>query len=229
MSHQTVTFAVCLLGPLILLPIIARIMRGDRDNEEGHRIQKISLLVLFAWFGIAVVIGNQSGLSFPIFAVTLAVPVVLFTTLSFVEPLRSWLMAVPVHWLALLQVYRVAGALFLYLYYTGFDLPRGFAMNAGWGDVLTGVIAIPVALLLMKQRFGAWPLIVLCVVGIGDLILAPLSAYLYGGGQLSSFPLNMIPLFIGPPLGISLHILNLRAYFLQKGRMADEALTFGAR
>lgn len=217
MFNQALTYVVCLLGPLILLPLISRIMRGERDDAEGYRIQKISLLVLLVWFGIALVAGVQSGLSFPIFGIALAGPLLIFTALSFVDPLRSWLKTVPVHWLALLQVYRVAGALFLYLYYTGFDLSRGFALNAGWGDVLTGVIAIPAALLLMKKRYGIWPLVILCAVGIGDLILAPLSAYLYGAGQLSSFPLNMIPLFTGPPLGISLHILSLRAYVLQNG------------
>jgi len=228
MSNSVLTYLVCLVGPMVLLPLISRIMRGENSDAEGYRAQRISLLVLLAWFGIALVVGNQSGLSFPIFGIALAVPLIVITGLSFVDPLRSWLKSVPVHWLVMLQVYRVAGALFLYLYFTGFDLSRGFALNAGWGDVLTGVIAVPAALMLMKKSFGVWPLVIVCVIGIGDLILAPLSAHLYGAGQLSSFPLNMIPLFIGPPLGISLHILSLRAYVLQKGQTPANLPAYGA-
>ncbi len=222
-------FLVCLIGPLILLPLISRVMRGEVNNAEGFRAQRISLVVLFTWFGLAILVGRQFGLSFPIFGSAFVIPVIAITALSFVDPLRSWLKMVPVHWLALLQVYRLAGALFLYLYYSGFHLSRGFAMNAGWGDVLTGLIAVPAAFLLMKRRFGMWPLLILCAVGIGDLILAPLSAYLYGEGQLSSFPLNLIPLFIGPPLGICLHILSLRAYVLQRRQSAGNHMTSGAK
>ena len=229
MSSSVLTYLVCLFGPMVLLPLISRILRGERSDAGGYRAQRISLLVLFAWFSIALVVGNQSGLSFPTFGIALAVPLIVITGLSFVDPLRSWLISVPVHWLVMLQAYRVAGALFLYLYFTGFDLSRGFALNAGWGDVLTGLIAVPAALMLMKKRYGIWPLVIVCVIGIGDLILAPLSAYLYGAGQLSSFPLNMIPLFIGPPLGITLHILSLRAYFLQSGQTSVDVSGLGAR
>jgi len=216
MSNEILTALVCLAGPLILIVTIARIMRGALDTPAGGKARRSSFFFLMIWFGIALVIGLQAGLSFPIFGLAFVIPVVVITTLSFFDPLRSWLTHVPVHWLAFLQTYRVAGALFLYLYYTGEDLSRGFALNAGWGDVLTGVVAVPAGLLLMRGLYGAWPLIVLCVIGIGDLILAPLSAHLYGAGDLSNFPLNMIPLFLGPPLGVCLHILSLRAFVLQR-------------
>jgi len=41
------TFLVCLIGPLILLPLISRVMRGEVNDAEGFRAQRISLVVLF--------------------------------------------------------------------------------------------------------------------------------------------------------------------------------------
>ena len=94
---------------------------------------------------------------------------------------------------------------------------RGFALNAGWGDVLTGVLALPVGTMVMRRMSGHGVALVLwSIIGIGDLILAPVSAWLYGAQDLVTFPLNSIPLFLGPPLGILLHIVTLRIYYLRE-------------
>ena len=45
---------------------------------------------------------------------------------------------------------------------------------------------------------------------------APTSAQLYGAERLVDFPINTVALFLGPPLGILLHIFVLRAWWLQK-------------
>ena len=55
------------------------------------------------------------------------------------------------------------------------------------------------------------------IIGIGDLILAPASARMFGAGEaLIGFPLNLIPLFLGPPFGILLHLWTLRAFYLKR-------------
>ena len=61
-------------------------------------------------------------------------------------------------------------------------------MNAGWGDILTGMLAIPVAL-AVAARIRFWPLLVVawCLIGAGDLVLAPLTAVLYGGPTVDGF------------------------------------------
>ena len=124
---------------------------------------------------------------------------------------------VPTHRLVFLQVYRVAGGVFVYAYYVGDEaLSRGFALNAGWGDVLTGLLAVPVGVLVMRRVRGhAVALVLWSLVGIGDLILAPVSARLYGALELDTFPFNTIPLFLGPPLGILLHVVALRTCWLR--------------
>jgi hypothetical protein len=123
--------------------------------------------------------------------------------------------------LVALQVYRVAGAIFLYLYLVPGTLTQGFALFAGIGDVLTGLAAIPVALMLKnKHPRSGLALVAWCVFGIADLIMAGIAAQLFGPGGLRDFPLNLIPLFIGPPFGIALHLWTLRAAWLQRNSLA---------
>ncbi len=139
--------------------------------------------------------------------------------LTFTEPVRQILGQVSIAGLVGLQVYRNAGAVFLIAYFfSDMGLSREFAVNAGWGDILTGMLAIPVAL-AAHARLPFWRTVVVvwCFIGAGDLVLAPATAVLYGGPGVDDFPINVIPIFLGPPLGILLHAVTLRALWLQRG------------
>ena len=46
--------------------------------------------------------------------------------------------------------------------------------------------------------------------GTLDLIVASATALYFEARVLSIYPLNLVPLFIGPPLGILTHIYSLR-------------------
>ena len=106
--------------------------------------------------------------------------------------------------------------MFLYLFWAEGSLSWGFARNAGWGDVAVGTTApLVAAMLATRHRLTRPVLWAWCVLGILDLIVAPVSARLYGPGALGDFPLSVIPLFLGPPLGILLHLAVLRADHLQ--------------
>ena len=120
--------------------------------------------------------------------------------------------------LVFMQVYRIAGAVFLVaFFYFDADFSREFAMKAGWGDVSMGVLALPVAFLVWK-RIAGWPvaIVIWCAIGIGNLILAPLTAVQFGGPNPNAFPISAIPLFFGPALGICTHIITLRATDLSR-------------
>ena len=60
-------------------------------------------------------------------------------------------------------------------------------------------------------------LILWSIFGIGDLIVAPASAFIYGGDGLENFPISIIPLFFGPPFGILIHIVTMRNFWLKRG------------
>jgi hypothetical protein len=57
---------------------------------------------------------------------------------------RSALLSVPLSRLVGINAFRIAGVLFLILRDRG-RLADPFATSAGWGDIITGVVAIPLA------------------------------------------------------------------------------------
>ena len=127
------------------------------------------------------------------------------------KTLRALNDATPPAWLVWVQSYRMAGFMFLYpfLYYG--VVPAGFAIPAAVGDVLTGLLAPLVGTAVAERRPGAlgwataWNLF-----GILDLIVAPVAAVLAHAKVLDLYALVLVPLFIGPPLGILTHVYSLR-------------------
>ena len=177
-------------------------------------------LLLISWFGVACWAGQQVGLSFPVFLPFSLIPIITVWLLSHWVRIREHVKSLRLSTLVSLQTYRLLGAIFLYIYYSSGQLSEGFAINAGWGDILTGSLALTTAWLIRHYptKAGLW-LGVFSIIGIGDLILAPLSAYWFGAGELTSYPINLIPLFLGPPFGITLHLLTLLTYGLQKKKV----------
>jgi len=124
--------------------------------------------------------------------------------------------AIPLWSLVVIQVYRVAGGIFVLLWASG-RLPWQFALPAGIGDVATGIAAVWVASLLRRKANNASRAAYLwCVFGIADLVLAVTMGLMTSPGPLhllaladpnrfvSAYPLVMIPTF-GVPLALVLH------------------------
>lgn len=120
-------------------------------------------------------------------------------------------------WLAAVQGLRVVGAGFLFLWAFG-HLPPLFALPAGWGDVLVGVLAPFVAVRLARDpgfltSTSCWRFHALGTVdfvgAIGTGILARGTFPALSGpattGVLGELPLVMIPGF-AVPLWICLHL-----------------------
>jgi hypothetical protein len=129
--------------------------------------------------------------------------------------------AMPASWLIGLQVYRVFGGIFLVGWARGV-IPGVFALPAGIGDLITGLLALPVAYHLASRNGDAarsaiaWNIFGLVdfaiAVGIG-LAIAPGPLQLIvpsipnAGAGL--YPTVMIPAF-AVPSSILLHALSLR-------------------
>jgi hypothetical protein len=130
--------------------------------------------------------------------------------------------ATPPAWLIGLQVYRVAGVIFLWPFFAGGALPALFALCAGIGDVLTGIAAPFVALSVARNRPGAHTRAVLWnCFGILDLVVAVTTAVLSHSTNVDRFPIVIVPLFLGPPLGILAHIYSLRNLAVTRASIAS--------
>jgi len=129
--------------------------------------------------------------------------------------------ATPAAWLIGLQVYRIFGGIFLVSWARG-GIAGIFALPAGIGDVLVGVLALPVAYLVgtgapgARQRAMAWNWLGLfdfaVAIGIG-IVTAPGPLQLIVPDRptaaLGTLPMVMIPAF-AVPSSILLHALSLR-------------------
>jgi len=173
-----------------------------------------------AYIGLASGLGAAGMLAFtptpgvpvPPIGVLLAVPLVAVGVLTLTSfRVRATLMAIPLPLLIGLNSLRVLGVMFLLLTAAG-RLAGPFPYFAGLGDMLTGAIAIPLALGIARTghvpvpAVGAWNLL-----GIVDLVLAltlgitsspggPLNLIHAGVGStaVQHMPFSLIPTVLVP-------------------------------
>jgi len=126
--------------------------------------------------------------------------------------------AMPASWMVALQVLRVNGFVFLIAWVSG-TVPGVFALPAGIGDVLTGLLAVPVAISLgsatreSRRAAIAWNIFGLLDFTIALSIGFAIAFRLIETGGASAtggvYPAVMIPAFAVPSF-ILLHALSLR-------------------
>lgn len=211
-------------------------LAGERTTlprKTRARVALLAALLLGAWLGWAIVVAHQRGLVGPqaeggsplaslptLLAMLLAIGVgASFLGLRAVRELNA---AMPCWWLIAVQVYRFAGIVFVWPYLSYGLLPAGFAIPAGIGDAITGLAAPFVAFAVARGLPGAPRLAVAWNwFGIVDLLVAPTAAVLTRTQVATIYPLGLIPIFLGPPLGILTHLYSLRN--LAANRAAQQA------
>jgi hypothetical protein len=140
-------------------------------------------------------------------------PVVMLCLALFLVPsLRSALDRVPLALLIGVNAVRLLGVTFVILYQMH-RLPAPFAPVAGWGDILVGLTALPVAWLAAGSAGRSRPVILLWnVIGLLDLVVAvglgvasspgPIQLIVVepNTGIMSTLPWLVIPGFLVPLL-----------------------------
>jgi len=159
---------------------------------------RLALLVAFgAWFALILAIGATGALSpaaggAPALGLAVVLPIAALVWAYFALPKVRKAMAAT-HMPALIAVHaiRLLGFVFVLLYADG-RLPTPFAPSAGWGDMLVGATAPPLAWAV--ARFGArvrMLTFVWNIFGAADLMNAVTLGALSAPGPLQ--------LFLGPP------------------------------
>jgi hypothetical protein len=173
---------------------------------------------LALWLGVAITVGD--GANFPLpasarlplsLAVGFGTMLLALGCLRGSATLRGLNAAMPPQWLVRVQTYRVAGLIFLFPFLAYGVIPASFALPAAVGDTVVGLLAPAVASALASGRPGAqrWA-VAWNLFGILDLVVAPSAALLSHAQIISIYPLTVVALFLGPPLGILTHVLSLR-------------------
>jgi hypothetical protein len=192
--------------------------RTSLSSKTKTIIPFIIAAFLASWLAIAILVGDGANFPIPlesrqgISGLVAIIPLVIAVIALFASKnLRAINTATPSAWLIAIQTYRVAGIMFIYPFVTYGILPAGFGYPAGIGDALTGIFAPIVALMVARNRPNAvkWA-IAWNLFGTLDLIDATATALAFQAPVLSIYPIALVPLFLGPPLGVLTHILSLR-------------------
>jgi len=192
--------------------------RTSISQKTRSTIPFLVAAFLASWLGVAILVGDGTNFPIPvesrqgISGLVALIPVVIALIALFAsKSLRAINAATPSAWLIAIQTYRIAGVMFIYPFVTYGILPAGFGYPAGIGDALTGIFAPIVAVMVARNRPNAlkWA-IAWNLFGTLDLIDATATALIFQAPVLSVYPIALVPLFLGPPLGILTHVLSLR-------------------
>ena len=197
--------------------------------HRGFKDKKTSLFVLgglIAWYAIVIVLGRAGFFGArPLFAPNLIFAfIVLFFAMKKILSIPSLQEAfgrVPLHWVFMVQTFRVMGVGFLSLYVMKV-LPGEFAIPTGVGDVFIGVSAPLLAYLYVRRASYARKLAIFWnYLGIADLAMAiSLGILTYSkpfqvipteipNDPIALYPLVIIPVF-AVPLSLFLHLFSLK-------------------
>src|SRR5256884_5915091 len=141
--------------------------------------QRIALSVgAGLWTGLAAALAGanlflgKNPVGPPMIGTVIAFPLVATAVAASISSsVRALLLGMPMPFLIGLNVWRVAGGFFLLLAAEG-RLGGPFPYSAGWGDIITGVLALPLAWLSLR-RPGKKPGWTWKAFGMLAVILAP--------------------------------------------------------
>lgn len=210
--------------------VSAAAARSGLASAARRRVRTGAAVLLGGWLAASFLLvpGIQATASRDPTAVP---PVILFAGVALLlvlvsiglsPSLRRTIGAIPVAALIGVQVWRLAGLVFVALLSLG-KLPPHFALPAGWGDFAVGLAALPVAVALFRNWRGSrtlavgWNLFGLLdlavAVGMGSGLLVPLLAPRLAPAPpataMQALPMILVPAF-AVPLSVMMHLVALR-------------------
>ena len=146
----------------------------------------------------------------PIIGTVIVFPLVATAVAAAISPpVRAALLGMPMPFLIGLNVWRLGGGFFLLLAAEG-RLAGPFPYSAGWGDVVTGALALPVAWLALRRQgdalvwvwnaFGTLDLVLAIALGVISANGSPLQLIHAGAGSeaVQVLPWSLIPTVLVP-------------------------------
>jgi hypothetical protein len=201
------------LGTILIGGVLGRLIAGGATLMAAPTGARLTFgAAAGLWIGLAVAVTAAGLASAPatlpiLFGIPILTAVVLALTS---ESFRTALASIPTRELIWVNVFRVMGAFFLFLLAAG-QLGGPFPYFAGIGDILTGLLALPVARLsehkpLDRSRMLAWnafgmlDLLVAVTLGVLSRNNGPTQLIHAGAGSdaLAVLPWSLIPFALVP-------------------------------
>ncbi|MBR1125110.1 permease [Bradyrhizobium lablabi] len=174
----------------------------DLEIETRKRRGTYVLLTVLAIWGLAVAIAAETGvysainpfLLAPIIALGIVVPVVVY---AMSKGFRAYIEVIGLRSLTAFHIWRIGAALLFFWYGAHNLLPEVFVRNAGWGDLVAGLLALGVTLLPEnRNRY-----LIFHIVGFADFVVAVgtgLTLFLLNDPRMAgiqTLPMALIPLY----------------------------------
>ena len=145
------------------------------DESKKRQLRRTGFSLIWGWTALVWILSLMGmfsfhdGDSFPRFLLPLFTPVLIGVFLLFKQDVRTILDNTPLSVLAGVQTFRFAGFAFIIIAQMGI-LPMLF-VTGGYGDILTGALALLSAILLSKQKeSGKRVFLAFSAVGLIDLL-----------------------------------------------------------
>jgi hypothetical protein len=212
-----------------------------REAERTVAIWVMSAL-LTVWVVVVLVLGrnayfrvDESTLPPPPIAVAAVLSLLVGYGLFLLwAPFRRIVLSIPLHWMIGMQFLRVTGGAFLVLYWQGL-LPGVFGIPAGVGDLVTGMLALPVAYFYYKRAPWAHKAaLIWCYVGIAELLMllplglltspSPIQQLAFDAPNYvtTNWPMVLAPTF-HVPIGILIHLFTFAMLQRERQSLASPA------
>jgi hypothetical protein len=216
MSHPITIFD--LIVSIVPMAVIAVDLVAITQALSGSFARRLAIAAVGGgWVGLAMFLGASGLLAFsafpaPTIGILLVVPLLMVGVLTLTsERMRATLLGIPLQLLIGLNAMRILGVVFLLDVVVG-SLSGPFPFFAGFGDMITGALAIPLALRIARFRepsahaitawnvFGVLDLIVAVGLGITSVAGSPLQLIHAGVGSqaMQYLPLCLVPTVLVP-------------------------------
>jgi hypothetical protein len=182
------------IGVVITAALMMLVVNALITFMDVSRAAKVTLAaVIGVWIGLAAAAAEAGWLTIsspvPVVGLFVVVPLLAAALAAAWPAARQAMLSIPIPVMVALNIVRVFAVLFLMLAAEG-RLTGPFPYSAAWGDIITGVVAVPV-LWLMKDgnaryitAIAAWNLF-----GAADLVLA----IAFGITSAEGSPLQLLP------------------------------------
>jgi hypothetical protein len=182
------------IGMIITAALMVLVVNALITYMDVSRVAKNTLAaVIGVWIGLAAATAGAGWLTIsrpvPVVGLFVVVPLVAAALATAWPVARNAMLSIPMPVMVALNIGRVFAVLFLMLAAVG-RLTGPFPYSAAWGDIITGVVAVPVLWLLKDggarhtTAIAAWNLF-----GAADLVLA----IAFGITSAESSPLQLFP------------------------------------
>src|SRR3989344_3551781 len=141
---------------LIVWWIFHKTLFSAKLPASASKRKKISISVLgalIAWLAAANLLGSAEIFrvhSYLVPIVAFGIPYLGMKFISRSQIFSKVIDSLPNHWIIGIQIYRLLGIIFIFLYLAG-SMPAEFAIPAGVGDMIVGLAAPVVAYFILKK------------------------------------------------------------------------------